>query len=130
VDDLLNPTNNAVIAMDIFNAAGGKWWPWAVGANGGWDANGDPWRRTESFQPLARDAISQANVGDVDAMVMASMMPRSSGGGGGGVNFNNTFQISAGSGGAGSGGLDVRRTVTMIADELENEMKRRMARVN
>ena len=44
------------------------------------------------------------------------------------VVFNNTFNISGG-GGQG-GGVDVRRTVTMMAEQLEGEMRKRLARTN
>lgn len=43
--------------------------------------------------------------------------------------FNNNFTIQGGGGGS-SGGIDVRRTVQVLADQLEGEMKRRMARTN
>ena len=41
------------------------------------------------------------------------------------VVFHNTFNIQ---GGGGSGGIDLRRTVTMMADHLEDEMKTRRLR--
>ena len=41
------------------------------------------------------------------------------------IQFNNTFNIHGG-GGGGAGGIDMRRTVTMIADHLEEEMNNRM----
>jgi hypothetical protein len=44
------------------------------------------------------------------------------------MQFNNTFMI--GNGGGGNGGIDVRRTVTLVADRLEDEMNKRMARTN
>ena len=44
------------------------------------------------------------------------------------VVFNNTFNINGG-GGQG-GGIDVRRTVAMLAEQLEGEMKKRLARTN
>ena len=43
--------------------------------------------------------------------------------------FHNTFNIS-GSGSGQQNGIDLRRTVTMIADHLEDEMKTRMLRNN
>jgi len=84
---------------------------------------------TEKYQDTARQAISQAGVGDVDAMMMQSMLPSSSSSSGG-VNFHNSFVINGGGSGAGGGGVDIRRTVSMIADQLEDEMKRRLARTN
>ena len=54
-------------------------------------------------------------------------MAASPGIGGGNMHFNNTFVIQGGSGG---GGIDTRRVVTQLADQLESEMRRRMARSN
>jgi hypothetical protein len=42
--------------------------------------------------------------------------------------FHNNFTIEGG--GGANGGIDIRRTVTMLADQLETEMNRRMARRN
>ncbi len=57
--------------------------------------------------------------------------------GGGGtpmvLQFNNSFVIQGGAGGGNSApnsGIDVRRTVTLIADQLEQEMQKRVARSN
>lgn len=43
------------------------------------------------------------------------------------VSFYNTFRIE---GGGGGGGVDMGRTVTLLADKLEQEMNRRMAKRN
>jgi hypothetical protein len=42
--------------------------------------------------------------------------------------FYNSFKIDGS--GAGGGGLDVRRTATLLADQLEDQMKRRQSRSN
>ena len=42
--------------------------------------------------------------------------------------FHNSFNIQGGTGGNGS--VDMRRTVQILADQLEGEMNRRMARSN
>jgi len=48
---------------------------------------------------------------------------------GAGISFNNTFNLSVpGYGGGSNGGIDVRRTVNLLADHLEGEMKKRLAR--
>lgn len=44
------------------------------------------------------------------------------------VQFYNTFHLDGG--GGGGGGIDVRRTVTRVADLLEDEMNKRLARSN
>ena len=46
------------------------------------------------------------------------------------ITFNNTFNIQGGGGSAGDSGIDLRRTVTMIADHLENEMNNRLLRAS
>ena len=48
------------------------------------------------------------------------------------ISFQNTFVIQGGGGGGGypNGGMDVRRTVGLIADQLEGEMNKRLARRN
>jgi hypothetical protein len=73
-------------------------------------------------------AVRDAGLGDVEAMGYLNMMPNRSLGKGV-VQFNNTFQINGGQG-SGAGGIDVRRTVTMLANQLEDEMQRRLARTN
>jgi len=70
----------------------------------------------------------QINAGDVENYYGSGPMapiaaPRSAP-----MIFQNHFQIDAG--GAGGGGIDVRRTATLLADQLEQEMNRRMARRN
>jgi hypothetical protein len=80
-------------------------------------------------QPTAKAALAAAfpsGYGDTDGAGYAYTIP---GGGGGStrMTFNNHFQIDASGGGA---GIDVRRTVTMLADQLEQEMNRRMAKRN
>ena len=64
-----------------------------------------------------------------DEMSYASMMPSApSSSMQSLVTFNNAFTISGGLGGG--GGIDLRRTVSTIADHLETEMKQRMVRMN
>lgn len=48
--------------------------------------------------------------------------------GGARMSFNNTFVINGG--GSGGGGIDVRRTASQIADQLERQMQSRLERVN
>jgi Lysozyme like domain len=73
----------------------------------------------------ARQAMQLAGVGDVESSGYRTHLGRS--GGGGNVVFNNTFVIN---GGGQGGGIDARRTATVLADHLEDEMKKRMARRN
>jgi hypothetical protein len=86
---------------------------------------------TEDYeQPMARKALAAAfpsGYGDVDGSGYAYTIPGASNGGNR-LNFYNNFTIDGG--GAGGGGLDVRRTATLLADQLEQEMNRRMARRN
>ena len=65
-------------------------------------------------------------LGDIESMMMPS------GGIGsvtyGGPVFHNTFNVQGG--GGGGVGIDVKRTATMLADQLEEQMQQRMARRN
>lgn len=125
--DLFNPATNAAAAYFLYQQAGRSFSPWGMG-NQGWAGGGDPMNNTDMAS--AYNIVHSVGLGDVEAMAYAGMMPRSGGGGRGMMQFNNNFTISGGGNGAGAGGIDVRRTVTMIADQLEGEMTRRMARVN
>ena len=86
---------------------------------------------------LGRQAASYSRqtrlggVGDIQGMDYASMVPTpaSSVTSQSLITFNNTFTISGG-GIGGGGGIDLRRTVSTIADHLETEMKQRMVRMN
>jgi Lysozyme like domain len=122
VMDLLDPYANAKIAYDLFN----KTIPNAGGYSP-WTYPGEDWRYKVDFSK-GQQAVRDAGLGDVEAMGYLNMMPNRSLGKGV-VQFNNTFQINGGQG-SGAGGIDVRRTVTMIANQLEDEMQRRMARTN
>lgn len=87
------------------------------------------WDTPENSQirPNAEQGASYLNtpLGDIEGMMMSP-------GGGqnivyGGPVFHNTFQIN---GGGNGGSIDTKRTANMLADQLEEEMKRRMARRN
>jgi hypothetical protein len=120
--DLLDPYANAQIAYDMFTRK--------IPGQGGyspWDYPGDPsWQYKVDFGKGSA-AVHAAGLGDAEFM---SMLPSRTSGGGGLVQFHNVFQIGGGGNGAGAGGIDVRRTVNMIADQLETEMTRRVSRVN
>lgn len=93
----------------------------------GWDKNGDPLARTSGSNAAA--VVAAANIpglGDVEANY-DYMSQRASAVNNHSMVFNNTFQIG---GNAGQGGVDVRRTATLIADHLEDEMNRRQSRAN
>jgi hypothetical protein len=126
---------NARAAYELWhNRSNEDWRPWkasnsspyAVPKGGpGWDPNGSELWKTESKQPIARKALEELNLGDVDYAYATPTMTAS---GGTRVSFYNTFKIEGGTGGG--GGIDVRRTTSLIADQLEAEMKQRMARNN
>ena len=87
--------------------------------------------------PLASAALPRlgdmeyllGDVGNAEAAHMVTPAPLS--GPTTNATFNNSFIIQGGSGGVqGQGGVDVRRTVTLIADHLEDEMNKRLARRN
>ena len=88
---------------------------------------------TDDIDELAHQAVYRPmpqGVGDA-GMTYASMMPTPAPAAASQslVTFNNTFTISGG-GAGGGGGIDLRRTVSTIADHLEQEMKQRMVRMN
>jgi hypothetical protein len=95
----------------------------------GWDSGGDPLGNTQgSSAPAIVASANLPGIGDVEMMQAQTNMsaPTSRGVG---MSFNNTFNLSVPTyGSGGSGGIDVRQTVTLIADHLEQEMSRRMKR--
>ena len=115
-EDLYDPYTNMRAAYSMFQGGGFNAWGPYKGVSELHD--------TESKQPIAREALKELNLGDVDYAVPTTTMP----GGGTRVTFNNTFKIDGG--GAGGGGIDVKRTVSLMADQLEQQMKQRMARNN
>ena len=139
--DMLDIQKNANVAYDIYRDSGNymAWnfseqsMQWGPPPRPGWaPANNpypsSPFMRTDQNEAAQIVASSGLPVtGDADYPYQYTM-PQSSQRSGGGIQFHNTFQISGN--GGGGGGIDVRRTVTMIADHLEEEMKRRMSRSN
>ena len=122
--DLLDPAKNALIAHRLWEESGEAWWPWGLNSAGVWDRNGDPLARTSQYQPTVTQAISDLGVGDMDY-----------GGGGGGYsrttvhNWKPTINLQMTGGGQGQG-IDLRRTVSTLADALEGEMNKRMVRTS
>jgi lysozyme-like protein len=110
-EELFDPATNARAMKMIYDSQG--WNAWSTNAG-----------VSTADLAEAKRAMDLAGVGDVDS---AGYRRPVSGRGGGGVVFNNTFVIN---GGGGSNGIDARRTATVLADHLEDEMKRRMARRN
>ena len=118
---IFDPWVNAQIAKMIYDRSG-NFSAWTMGPNG-WDPNGDPFYGTNRND--AEGFVKEAGLGDVDNYNPTPSTPVAIGGGN--VHFSNTFVIQGGSGG---GGIDTRRVVTQLADQLESEMRRRMARSN
>jgi hypothetical protein len=88
-----------------------------------------PWTTRDETRAPGDEARAAAGLGDIDYGAESLMMPpvpRSQSSGG--VNFYNTFSISGG--GGANGGIDVRRTATLLADQLEQQMQQRMSRSN
>jgi len=125
-EDLFDIQKNAQVAHRVYQDAGNSYWPWGMTPTG-WAKNGDPLYGTGGSN--AAEIVKAANlpgIGDLNDY-MTPMSGASSQGKN--VVFVNTFNLQGGAGGTG-GGIDVRRTVTQLADHLENEMKQRMARSN
>ena len=151
--DLLNIQKNANVAHLLWSRGGGNYASfqqlWGFSTNSpyvpggvGWDRNGDPLGRTQGSNAAGIvGAAGLPGLGDVDMSRMhdttaysmdpttyAPTLPVTSDSGKT-IVFNNNFTISGGGGGQG-GGIDVRRTVTMLAEQLEGEMRKRLARQN
>jgi len=139
-DDLRDPVKNARAAGYV-SKMGSDLSGWGADASG-WVEGGDPFFGTSRGAAAAEAGLvlakSKGWIGDVepspvdtaafsmDASVYPSL-PVATSDSGQTIMFNNTFNIS---GGGGQGGFDVRRTVTTIANQLEDEMKRRLERSN
>jgi Transglycosylase SLT domain len=145
--DLMDIQKNANVAYKLWQSGGGDYgsfqqlWGFSthspyVPGGVGWDKHGDPLGRTSGSHAAGIVAAAHLpTVGDVDTAAY-SMDPTTyaplapvTGGEGRAIMFNNTFNINGGGGGSGNG-IDVRRTVTMLADQLEGEMRQRLARSN
>ena len=119
----------------------GKPWPWSreeiqdpwrsaeIAYNDFFVGRGyDPWTTRNRSQVEGNRAVQMAGLGDAEYEAMLTPTGPTSSSGKVTVNqFTNHFNIGGSTGG---GGIDVRRTVTMIADHLEDEMKTRAARSN
>ena len=123
--EIFDPLINTQVAYRLFSGQGNKWGPaWGMTA-GGWSATGDPFYGTISAAE-ANKYVKEAGFGDYDPGDYPSpMMPMTNGGRT--ILFNNHFNIQSGGQG---GGIDVRRTVTLLADQLEATMRQRLSRTN
>ena len=128
--DTWDPQAAAYIAYDQYknvapvNGPGGHntFSPWTVG--------GDPLGGLPvGTAALTDSALHQAGLGDIEQMRASINMTGGGGGGGGNVmHFSNVFNLSAPTSGGSNGGIDIRRTVALLADQLEGEMNRRLKR--
>ena len=154
--DLRDPVINARVAGYLSNG-GSNLAPWGMGP-GGWVAGGDPFYGTAEEKLIAEPGFTMAKnkgwlgdvevptamgmmetqsygdwLGDAEAQIQQATFPRLARPGSSLIQFNNTFNIQGGGGGGGagnSGGIDIRRTVTMLANHLENEMNNRLLRAS
>lgn len=119
--DILDPFANARIAYDMFT----KRIP-GTGGYAPWDYPGSPdWTYKVPFDKGAM-AVHAAGLGDAptydyDPKQTFPEVPQQT------VIFHNTFQISGGTSG-GTSGIDLRRTASILADHLEEQMKQRTVR--
>jgi hypothetical protein len=123
---LLTQDNTSAMRANL--QGGGTWADWRNAVTGFYHSWGGP--------PMPNVSESSANafltkqppgIGDMDSMSYAASVPASRPGA---MQFNNVFHINGGGGNSGATSIDMRRTVTMIADRLEDEMTNRMARNN
>jgi hypothetical protein len=120
----------AIARANLMNDGSYRDWQSSMGAFytswGGGHGAGMIGRTSESSaSQMLTHQVGAGDVGDVgyyDSSPMSYAAPTSRP-----VIFQNTFKID---GGGASGGIDVRRTATLLADQLEQQMKTRMARTN
>jgi hypothetical protein len=126
--DAMDPQAAAFIAWDQYRNVSPMNGPGGPNTMRPWNINGNPFGGIPAEAAgLADQALKKAGLGDVEAMAMAYNYPSRQGGGN--IVFQNDFKLSVGGyGGGANGGIDVRRTVNLIADHLEDEMKRRLVR--
>ncbi len=118
-DDLWIGENNAKAMKMLYDSNSTPFYHW--GPYKGKEATYD------TDVPAAKAAVQSAGLGDVSEYMTPMGGPTQHGKN---VVFVNTFNLQGGAGGGSNGGIDVRRTVTQMADHLEAEMKTRMARSN
>jgi hypothetical protein len=143
--DLMDEQKNANIAYRLWSQGGGNYasfqqlWgfsehsPYSEPVHGqpGWDKNGDPLGRTQGSNATQVVASSGLPVvGDVGFSSMAAVdQMRYQAGQGTSVTFHNVFNLDN-TGTSSGGGMDIRRTASRVADVLEAEMNKRLARSN
>jgi len=142
--DMMNIQKNANTAYDIYSDSGKSFmaWnfseksiQWGLPPRPGWAPADNQARGGGIASPFIRTNLEEAGnvveaadlpgLGDIEQgyLPVAPSTPRN----GALLQFNNTFHIS---GNGGGGGIDLRRTVTMIADHLEDEMNNRLLRAS
>ena len=122
-NELLDPYTNMRVAHEMYDdRAGQPFYPWGP-------YKGKPATYSTNV-PEARDIVQTAfpsGYGDVETeYMMSAPQMRTSGNV---LHFNNSFVIQAG-GPSAQNGIDIRRTVTIMADQLEDEMNKRLSRTN
>jgi hypothetical protein len=121
---LLNQDNTSAMRANLMSDASFSAWKSAVNNFYTWgDLPNISQGSADSF--LSTPVHGAGDIGDVEYAAM--MSPTLGAARQAPVMFNNTFKIE---GGSGQGGIDVRRTATLLADQLEQQMKTRMARTN
>ena len=116
-DELFDPNINAKAMKQLFDGNKTPFYAWG------------PYRGDAPLHGGAEDWVPAVySVAKSEGFVGDPGMDYQAAGGGGrmtAVQFNNTFHISGGAGP--TGGLDIGRMVPMMADRLEDEMKKRLA---
>ena len=120
-DELLEPLTNLEAAFKL-SSSGTSFYHW-----GGYKGESDTYgTNMNEARRIARDAgygDMPENYAEVNSMFTGRPDP-------GGMTFHNTFVINAPNGSPATGGIDVRRTVGILAEHLEQEMKSRTMRFN
>jgi hypothetical protein len=130
--DILDPQASAAIAWDMYKNVDPVNGPGGPNTMKPWTVNGNPFGGIPAEANTLTDAaLKKAGLGDIidEMRTNVSLAGSARPGAGAGISFNNTFHLSVPSYGGGSnGGIDIRRTVNLLADHLEGEMKKRLAR--
>jgi hypothetical protein len=122
-EDLFDPYTNLKVAYGM-SGGGSNFNPW-----GGYKGKEDTYNTNMEEARRITRAAGYGDMPDFNTMAMLSDT-QSSDPSAGGLVFHNQFIINAQGGSPTSGGFDVRRAVTQMADQLEAEMNKRSMRHN
>lgn len=123
---LLNQENTSGMRNNLLtDGTYGAWRNAVSGFYGGWGGSSMPSISEGSAAEMLTHKV--AGVGDIDAFGVPTMNGLRGGAAAAPIFFANTFKID---GTAVGSGVDLRKTANLLADQLEEQMRQRMARSN